>query len=124
MPLVMWDKNWEKVKNAHVFNHSLAADPGRRRLWIGDRRELSTMKCLSVNKCQQINRCHFVSSVLQALLPNKTTPTMPRAHQSELVEHGSLPLTDPTLLLSPLLSVSRSLTFTNPYTEMTLYGAF
>jgi hypothetical protein len=48
---------------------------------------------------------------------------MLRAHQSDLVEHGSLPLIGLTLLLSPLLSVSRSLTFTNPL-EMNLYDAF
>jgi len=29
---------------------------------------------------------------------------MLQAHQSDLVENGSLPLTSPTLLLSPLLS--------------------
>ena len=61
--------------------------------------------------------CHYLFPV--ALLPNQTTPTMLRAHQSDLVEHGSLPLTGPTLLLFPLLSVSSSLTFTDPYMELT-----
>lgn len=45
-----------------------------------------------------------LTSVLQVLLLNKTTQTMLRAYQSDLAEHGLLPLTGPTLRLSPLLS--------------------